>query len=115
MKPNIKNAFLKLTISTVTSLSLFSISHADEEKFGRVRDRQNDVIHVCFHENARLLVGDAFSLERNTVGTHPKGETMIRPEEVGTIRITAATSEKCAAAQLLNGTVQESDWVIRPR
>ena len=92
-----------------------SSAHAEDRIVGRIQDVHNGIARACFFDEAKPGVGARFELERRVVGAHPKGETMVRPEKVGLLLVTAeADRGHCATAEVTKGSVREADWVVGP-
>jgi len=106
-----------LSASAITFAAAFlapSQAVAKNDIVGRVRDLQNDLAYVCFYSSSSPAVGQTFQLERHVVSVLPKGETTLKSESVGAIRIVSLRGSRCASARVDQGSIRAADWVLAP-
>jgi len=101
-------------ISFAAALLAPSPADAKNDIVGRVRSLQNDLAYICFYSNSSPSVGQTFQLERHVISALPKGETTLKSENVGAIRIVSLQGSRCASAQVDQGSIRAADWVLAP-
>lgn len=106
---------LSLTAAIVIVALLSTPSaEAKSDIVGRVRSLQNDLAYVCFYSDSSPAVGQIFALDHHTVISLPKGETTLKTEHAGAIRILSLQGSRCASARVEQGSVRAADWVLAP-